>query len=366
LDKKPKMFFVGGFLGAGKTTAIQALAKIFAQKGLKAAAITNDQAAGLVDTLFLSLSGVPAEEVAGSCFCCNFNGLAQAIKHSISVGAPDVILAEPVGSCTDIVATVIRPMRHLMKDQVDVLAYSLLVEPDRWVELSGKNASWSMKYLFEKQIEEADFLVVTKLDTLSREDGQQLLRDAARQHPDARVLGISAFNGEGLETWINLVQTTPPGEHWLKDIDYQRYAEAEAEMGWLNGLMTMTFPGPVDGKTVSARLAEKLTQGIGERRGSIGHIKLLAVGTTGSVKVGVTHVGEKPVLEGVFTGPLSHLQVTINMRATLAPGDLAAVVQEAAGHFRDADQAEVDIAAVNTFRPGAPRPTYRYLEAAVG
>ena len=131
MSKKPQMFFVGGFLGAGKTTAIQALARIFARQGLKAAAITNDQATGLVDTLFLANAGVPAEEVAGSCFCCNFNGLAESIQHSIKTAAPDVILAEPVGSCTDIVATVIRPMRALMKDQVDVLAYSVLVEPDR-------------------------------------------------------------------------------------------------------------------------------------------------------------------------------------------------------------------------------------------
>jgi Ni2+-binding GTPase involved in maturation of urease and hydrogenase len=364
MSKKPKMFFVGGFLGAGKTTAIQALAKIFAEKGLKAAAITNDQAAGLVDTVFLANSGIPAEEVPGSCFCCNFNGLAQAINHSISEAAPDVILAEPVGSCTDIVATVIRPMRHLMKDKVEVLAYSVLVEPDRWFELSAKGASWSMKYLFDKQIEEADFMVITKLDTLTGAGARELLEEAARLHPEPKVLGISALKGEGMENWMHLVQTTAPGEHWLRDIDYQRYAEAEAEMGWLNGLVTLTFPGPIDGKLVSVRMVERLTQGIGARHGSIGHLKLLAVGSTGSVKVGVTQVGEKPVLEGAFTlAPLSQLQVIINMRATLSPGDLAAIVHEAAGHFQIADQAEVDISAINTFRPGAPQPTYRYREA---
>jgi Ni2+-binding GTPase involved in maturation of urease and hydrogenase len=362
MSKKPKMFFVGGFLGAGKTTAIQSLAKIFAQRGMKAAAITNDQATGLVDTSFLTFSGIQAEEVAGSCFCCNFNGLAEAINHSISTAAPDVILAEPVGSCTDIVATVIRPMRALMKEKVDVLAYSVLVEPDRWAEVSDKNEPWSIKYLFDKQLQEADFIVITKLDTLSSERAQELLQEVARQNPGSQVLGISALQGVGMENWLNLVQSTPPGEHWLKDIDYRKYAEAEAEMGWLNGMVTLTFPALVQGKDISASLVEGFAQGIEKRNGKIGHMKLLAVGPSGSVKVGLTHVGEKPEVEGTFTAPLSHLQVTINMRATLSPGNLSAIVHEAIDHLKESNKVDADISTINTFRPGEPRPTHRYTE----
>jgi Ni2+-binding GTPase involved in maturation of urease and hydrogenase len=360
MSKKPLMFFVGGFLGAGKTTAIQALARKFAEQGMKAAAITNDQATGLVDTLFLAHAGIPAEEVAGSCFCCNFNGLAKAIQHSISTAAPDVILAEPVGSCTDIVATVIRPMRVLMKDLVDVLAYSVLVEPDRWVEMAEQGAPWSMKYLFDKQLQEADFIVITKLDELSNERAQELLQEVTRQNPGSQVVGISALQGAGLEKWLKLVQTTPPGEHWLKDIDYVRYAEAEAEMGWLNGMVVLTFPAPVEGKDITASLVEAFAGGIGKRQGRIGHMKLLAVGPSGSVKVGLTHVGEKPEVEGTFSAPVTHLHVTVNMRATLSPGDLSAIVHEAIDQVKQTRRAEAEISALNTFRPGEPRPTHRY------
>ena len=364
MSQIPKIFFVGGFLGAGKTTAIQALAKLYTRKGLKAAAITNDQAMGLVDTIYLCKAGIPSAEVAGSCFCCNFNGLATAINHSIATAAPDIILAEPVGSCTDIVATVIRPMRSLMRDKVDVLAYNVLVEPDRWVELADQSTSWSMKFLFDKQIEEADFIVLTKLDTLAPGRAKELLEQLAHQNPESKVLGISALTGTGMEEWLNLVQTTPPGEHWLREIDYQKYAEAEAEMGWLNGQVAMKFPAPVDGKTMSAHLAEKIAQGIGRRNGKIGHLKLLVVGPTGSVKVGVTQVEERPALDGTFTAVTPSLEVTVNVRATLSPGDLAAIVHEALDYFKESEYAEVDISAINTFRPGAPNPTYRYGDSA--
>jgi hypothetical protein len=168
----------------------------------------------------------------------------------------------------------------------------------------------------------------------------------------------------GMEEWMNLVQSTPPGEHWLRDIDYQKYAEAEAEMGWLNGMVTMKFPVPVDGKKIGTHLAEKIAQGIGTRNGKIGHLKLLVVGSTGSVKVGVTHVEEKPALDGSFTALTPSLEVTVNTRATLSPGDLAAIVHDALDQFKESEHAEVDISAINTFRPGAPNPTHRYGDSA--
>jgi G3E family GTPase len=359
MNKKPKIFFVGGFLGAGKTTAIQGLAKIYAEKGLKAAAITNDQAVGLVDTFFLSRSGVPTLEVAGSCFCCNFDGLAEAIEHSISSIAPDVILAEPVGSCTDIVATVIRPMRTLMKDKVEVYAYSVLVEPDRWKELAGETAPWSMKYLFDKQLLEADFIVLTKLDTLTPERAEELPAEISRLYPASKVLTISAYQGAGMKNWLSLVGSTPPGEHRLEEIDYHTYAQAEAEMGWLNGLITMKFSEPTDGKTITWRMAQRLTESIKQRNGSIGHLKLLAVGDTGSMKAGVTQVNEKPMLDGAFTGPLTYMEVTVNLRATLSPGDLSSILHELVGQCRESDKALTEISTMNTFRPGASNPTHR-------
>ena len=116
----------------------------------------------------------------------------------------------------------------------------------------------------------------------------------------------------------------------------------------------------LDGKAISTRLAEKIAQGIANRNGNIGHLKLLVVGSTGSVKVGITHVGGKPAVDGTFTALLPFLEVTVNTRATLSPGDLVAIVHDAVNHFMESERATVDFSVINTFRPGAPNPTYRY------
>src|ERR1044071_3371470 len=105
--KRLRFVMIGGFLGAGKTTAISRLARYYVGQGQRVGLVTNDQAADLVDTNSLRAQGFPVEEVAGACFCCRFDDLVNRVEKLSADERPDVILAEPVGSCTDLVATVV-------------------------------------------------------------------------------------------------------------------------------------------------------------------------------------------------------------------------------------------------------------------
>ena len=71
--------------------------------------ITNDQTENLVDTVIarqmLSELDVPVEEVVKGCFCCKFDELIAHVEK-ILAHDPDVLMGEPVGSCTDFVAAV--------------------------------------------------------------------------------------------------------------------------------------------------------------------------------------------------------------------------------------------------------------------
>ena len=85
-------------------------AKHLSERGHKVGLITNDQASELVDTRFLFASNTTAE-VSGSCFCCNFHGFTDAICQLREQGA-QAIVAEPVGSCTDLSATIMQPLKE--------------------------------------------------------------------------------------------------------------------------------------------------------------------------------------------------------------------------------------------------------------
>ena len=53
---------VGGFLGAGETTALLRLAEHFTSQSRRVGLITNDQSQGLVDTSIVNGRGYPVEE----------------------------------------------------------------------------------------------------------------------------------------------------------------------------------------------------------------------------------------------------------------------------------------------------------------
>ena len=80
--KTTRLLFVGGFLGAGKTTLLAHASKRLSEAGHTVGMITNDQAAALVDTIFLSQNKKEVAEVSGSCFCCNFAGLVDAVHQT--------------------------------------------------------------------------------------------------------------------------------------------------------------------------------------------------------------------------------------------------------------------------------------------
>src|SRR6266852_3813702 len=115
MDSMQRLRFVmvGGFLGAGKTTTLARLARGYLARGQRVGLVTNDQAQDLVDTNSLRAQGFPVEEVPGACFCCRFDDLIGKVTQLQEKERPDVILTEPVGSCTDLVATVVQPLKAL-------------------------------------------------------------------------------------------------------------------------------------------------------------------------------------------------------------------------------------------------------------
>src|SRR5687767_8248735 len=118
-----RFVMIGGFLGAGKTTTMGRLARAYTSRGKRVGLVTNDQAQDLVDTHALREQGFAVEEVAGACFCCKFDDLLAKVGSLEASQRPDVILAEPVGSCTDLVATVVQPLKDLYGTRFSVAPY---------------------------------------------------------------------------------------------------------------------------------------------------------------------------------------------------------------------------------------------------
>ncbi len=153
-----RIHLVGGFLGAGKTTAIIQAARALMAQGVKVGVVTNDKGKHLVDTAFFRSAALPTAEVAGGCFRCNFDELEKRINQLKEEARPEVIFAESVGSCADMAATVLEPLLRLQDEQEDPTSFSVFVDARllrMWLLGVELPFSDEVQYIFEKQIEEA-------------------------------------------------------------------------------------------------------------------------------------------------------------------------------------------------------------------
>jgi G3E family GTPase len=249
---------VGGFLGAGKTTAMLRLAEHLTARGRRVGLITNDQSHGLVDTSIVAASGYPVEEITGGCFCCRFTSLTDAADRLTRDARPDVFLAEPVGSCTDLRATVQYPLRRLYGDDYRVAPLSVLVDPQRAARVlgieSGRSFSRKVLYVYEKQLEEADLIVINKSDLLNGAQRTDLERTLMMRFPLAEVVTVSARTGANLADWFGRL-SDPMAARSAMEVDYDVYAEGEALLGWLNATFLISGSIPFDGNLFLQRLA---------------------------------------------------------------------------------------------------------------
>src|SRR5262245_46781530 len=78
---KADYIMVGGFLGAGKTTALLRIAAHLTSLNRRVGLITNDQSSGLVDSALVVSQGYPVQEITGGCFCCRFKSLTAAAER---------------------------------------------------------------------------------------------------------------------------------------------------------------------------------------------------------------------------------------------------------------------------------------------
>ena len=273
---RARYVMVGGFLGAGKTTAIVRLARLLTDRGRRVGLITNDQSVGLVDTTLARAQGFPVEEITGGCFCCRFNTLMEAADRLNAEARPDVFLAEPVGSCTDLRAAVSYPLRRMYGDAFEIAPLSVLVDPLRALRVLGLEAgrSFSRKvlYVYDRQLAEADVIVMNKVDLLDAARLGRLREALAERYPQAEVLAMSAREGTGLEPWVERVTRGAMGLGAAPDVDYDTYAEGEALLGWLNATARVRSAAPFDGNALLRELATGMADAVGA--GEIAHLKM--------------------------------------------------------------------------------------------
>lgn len=363
MTEKVKLAFIGGFLGAGKTSVMIELGKRLTLSGKRVALITNDQGEVLVDTKTIRDIGLPCAEVLKGCFCCKFPDFIDSLHEILAKIKPDVILAEPVGSCTDLLATVYAPLRRYYRDEISLSPFLVLVDASTILNYNKKFnlilPRAPLGFLISWQIKEADIVGINKLDLVKNSQLAEVKNLLSDINQEAELVPLSAKTGYNIDELMKILMER---EHYARssiDVDYDLYGTAEAELGWFNGFWKITSEETIRPEEFVRDLMIETAKRMEGKGGQVIHLKLNFSTREGSAKASLINLEQGVSFTNTLSSPSKALDIIMNVRAKLDPDGITECVLETLKTVALKHKVEYSDWFAKSFRPSFPKPYYR-------
>ncbi len=89
-------------------------------------------------------------------------------------------------------ATVIRPLEQIYDQPFDIAPYGVIIKPSHGSKILGgegqRGFSPKAEYIFRKQIEEADFVILNRIDELTEDEVDDLARLLSEQYVNIPII----------------------------------------------------------------------------------------------------------------------------------------------------------------------------------
>ncbi len=358
-----KIHLVSGFLGSGKTTAIISASRALMEQGLKVGVITNDQGKFLVDTHFMRLNDIPAVEVNGGCFCCNYKDFNQSLEQIVQQVKPDVVFAESVGSCADIVATVVKPLlqfktSHEQDTSLTTFSDARLLKKF----LAGEELPFqeNVIYIFEQQIQEAGILIINKIDLLPSAEVDALLQMAKVRYPEKKILPLVSLNKESVLPWLAELAGIHTVSRDSLDISYAVYGSGEQNLAWFDAQLRIQS-GVISAISWIERFLMSVVTRIQVENIPVGHLKFLIEDGQRHQKFSLVSLddGSELRIENLPEWGKT-IVLTINARLECEKDTIQGIFHEILNEPLFSENNQAIILVEEAFHPGFPNPTYRF------
>jgi len=344
-----ELHLINGFLGSGKTTAIIGAAKTLIEQGKTVGIVTNDKGQFQVDTAFYQAGHIPTRQVTGGCFRCSFAEFEQKISQLRAAFSPDVLFAESVGSCVDLVNTIFSPLLQKSHLGVEQVTYSMFADIRLfryWLYGELLPFSDSIAYLYEQQIEEGQLLVLNKADLLAAEHSRKILGDAQARFPQKTIILQNALDSGSLQPWLAALHRQSAGDARPDfRVNYQQYKSGEQEMAWFDQTIMLETDDDRSIRPAVIEIIQLLLTGVQQANGMVGHLKFLVSAAQWTKKLSFTTAD---FLEQDFPSAwaaqipdsVSSCALILNARVKMPAQDFADIVHDALNqvelqpHFR--------------------------------
>lgn len=354
-----KIHLLSGFLGSGKTTATHYACHELIKKQKKVGVITNDQGISLVDGDFFEHLNIPNRQVVNGCFCCNYNDLDKSIQSLITTNKPEIIFAESVGSCTDIVATVLKPLLNFYTEVrvtfstfADVRLLRILLKGNAHI------FDESVRYIYFKQLEEANIIVISKIDLIDNETLREIQQIMNEKYSNKLLLYQNSFDPISIQQWLDVLDNQLFEQPLSLQIDYNVYGDGEAKLAWHDEAIEIYSPD-YTAEQSAVDLMRSICQKIHLNKYPVGHLKFLL---NGEKKISFTYAPDEELLDSIENKENNLATLLINARVQTSPKMLSQIMSEAIKETEMKSNCKIVVKSLASFQPGFPNPTHRIVE----
>ena len=219
------------------------------------------------------------------------------------------------------------------------------------------------EYIFRKQIEEADFVLLNRVDELSETEIGKLTQLVEANFPGMPCIRMSAVTGEGFDAFCDQLDKPCLNGKRLMDVDYDVYARGEAELGWLNAQVSLKANSPFELDSLLMKLLSEIHTSLNSQSAEIAHLKVIGMHEGKYAVANIVSSESAPALSIGSNSLTSEADVVVNARVAIDPEALTQTVQTCLLSLCDSLGIDVSVNTLQSFRPGRPVPTHRLTEA---
>jgi G3E family GTPase len=212
-------------------------------------------------------------------------------------------------------------------------------------------------YIIKKQLEESDIIAITKTDLYPPVEIAELTVRLKENFPDCEIRAISAKTGEGIDDWLEYVLKGEDAGKHIVEIDYDKYAEGEAVLGWLNCSASLSGH-ETDWDVFTREFMQALAAEFDANGTPVGHVKMIV--ENGDQYISSNLTGHAETLTFRWSaGSGNQAEMIVNARVQMSPKDLEQVFLGTLESITK-ERIKIRINRIRSISPGYPNPTHRY------
>src|SRR5262249_9389359 len=163
---------------------------------------------------------------------------------------------------------------------------------------------------------------INRIDDLGPADIEELARLVGEQYPGVPVLRVSARTGQGFDGLTELLEQQGNFGRKILDIDYDVYAEGEAEMGWLNSSIHVAAAEPFELDELLLDIVCHLRDVLARLGGEVAHLKVIGLWEVSFGVANLVSSSAAPELSLPSRCRVQEADVIVNARVALDPNEL--------------------------------------------